>query len=53
MALYVNTALLYFIRWLMESYPSVLDISTDGVVQSACSIIRAAHFCSFDNRSNC
>ena len=52
-ALYVNTDLLYCtsIRWLMESHPSSLNISTDRVVYSACSILRAARFCSLDNRS--
>ena len=38
------------IRWLMESHLSSLNISTDGVVYSACSIMRAARFCSLDNR---
>ena len=31
-ALYVKTALLYLIRWLMESQPNSLNISTDGVL---------------------
>ena len=31
-ALYIKTALLYLIRWLMESHPSSLNISMDGVL---------------------
>ena len=34
-----------------ESQPSSLNMSADGVVKSACSIILAARVCSLDRRS--
>ena len=36
-----------------ESQPSSLNICSDGVLNSACSIILAARFCHFDRRSIC
>ena len=50
-ALYVKTALLYFNRSRIESHPNSWNMSLDGVLYSACSIIRAARFWSFDSLS--
>ena len=50
-ALYVSTALLYLSRFETENQPSPLNISSDGVLNSQCKIIRAARFCNFDKRS--
>ena len=44
-ALYVNTALLKFILFGTENQPSSLNIASDGVLNSACKIMRAARFC--------
>ena len=52
-ALYVNTALLKFILFGTENQPSSLNIVSDGVLNSACKIMRAARFCNFDRRSIC
>ena len=52
-ALYVNTALLKFILFGTENKPSSLNIVSDGVLNSACKIMRAACFCNFDWRSIC
>ena len=48
MALYVKTALLYFNRFTIGSQLNSLNISADGVLKSACNIIRAARFWSLD-----
>ena len=48
MALYVNTALLYFNRFTIGSQLNSLNISADGVLKYACNIICAARFCSLD-----
>ena len=48
MALYVKTALLYFNRFTIGSQLKSLNISADGVLQSAFYIIRAARFWSLD-----
>ena len=50
---YVNTALLKFILFGTENQPSSLNIVSDGVLNSACKIMRAARFCNFDRRSIC
>ena len=52
-ALYVNTALLKFILFGTENQPSSLNIVSDGVLNSACKIMRAARFYNFDKRSIC
>ena len=52
-ALYVNTALLKFILFGTENQPSSLNIVSDGILNSACKIMRAARFCNFDRRSIC
>ena len=43
-ALYVKTALLYFNRFTIGNQSRVSNISADGVLKSACNIIRAARF---------
>ena len=48
MALYVKTALLYFNRFTIGGQLNSLNISADGVLKSACNIIRAARFWSLD-----
>ena len=48
MALYVKTALLYFNRFTIGSQLNSFNISADGVMKSACNIIRAARFWSLD-----
>ena len=48
MALYVKMALLYFNCFNIGSQLNSLNISADGVLKSACNIIRAAIFCSLD-----
>ena len=52
-ALYVIPALLKFILFRTENQPSSLNIVLDGVLNSACKIMRAARFCNFDRRSIC
>ena len=52
-ALHVNTVLLKFILFGTENQPSSLNIVSDGVLNSACKIVRAARFCNFDRRSIC
>ena len=47
-ALYTKTALLYFNRFTIGSQLYSLNISADGVLNSACNIIRAARFWSLD-----
>ena len=44
MALYVKTALLCCNRFTFGSQLNYLNISADGVLKSACNIIRAARF---------
>lgn len=48
MALYVKTALLYFNRFRIGNQLNSSNISADGVLKSACKIIRAARFWSLD-----
>ena len=48
-ALYVKTALSYVNRSRIESHPNSWNMSSDGVLYSAFSIIRAARFFSFDS----
>ena len=47
MALYIKT-ILYFNRFTIGSQLNYLNISADGVLKSACNIIRAARFWSLD-----
>ena len=42
MALYVKMPLLYFNRFTVGSQLNYFNISADGVLKSACNIIRAA-----------
>ena len=48
MALYVKAALLYINRFTFGSQLNSLNIFADGVLKSACNIVRAAHFWSLD-----
>ena len=48
MALYVETALVFCNRFTIGSQLNSLNISPDGVLKSACNIIRAARFWSLD-----
>ena len=52
-ALYVNTALWKFILFGIEHQPNSLNIVSDGVLNLACKIMRAAHFCNFHRRPIC
>ena len=48
MTLYVKTALVYCNRFTIGSQLNSLNIFPDGVLKSACNIIRAARFWSLD-----
>ena len=48
MASYLKTALLYFNCFTICSHLDSLNISADGVLKSACNIIRTARFWSLD-----
>ena len=48
MALYTKTALVYCNRFTIGSQLNSLNISPDGILKSACNIIRAARFWSLD-----
>ena len=48
MALCLKTALLYFNRFTIGNQLKSLNFSADGVLKSACYIIRAARFWSLD-----
>ena len=48
---YVSTALLYSILFETVIQPSPWNIWAEGAVKSACKIMRAARFCSFERRS--
>ena len=50
-ARYVSTALFYLIVFETVSQPSSWNFGAEGAVKSACRIMRAARFCSFDGRS--
>ena len=50
-ALYHQTALLYLNRSHIESHSNSRNMSLDGVLYFACSIIRAARLWSFDSLS--
>ena len=50
-ALYIKVALVNLSLSTTDRQPSPLNICADGVAKSACSIIRAARFCSFGRRS--
>ena len=50
-ARYVSTVLVYLILFETVSQPSFWNIGAEGTVKSACRIMRAARFCSFDRRS--
>ena len=52
-ALCLNTVLLKFILFETENKPSSLNTVSDGVLNSACKIMRAARFCNFERRSIC
>ena len=48
LTLYVKTVLLYFNRFTVRSQLNTWNISADGVLKSACNIIRAARFWNSD-----